>query len=50
MYPIETVIEFEPLFEYVTLGWGVSIVAFFIIFFLCWGLSMLIKVFKSVAQ
>ena len=50
MYPIETVIEFEPLFEFITLGWGVSVVAFLIIFFICYGISMLINIFKHVAQ
>jgi len=50
MYPIETVIEFSSLFEFVRTGFGISIVAFLIIFFLCWGVSMLILIFKKVAH
>lgn len=50
MFPVETVIQFSDVFDFVKLGWGVSVVAFLIIFFLCWGISMLVLIFKKVGS
>ena len=50
MYPVEIVMDFESIFEFVYLGFGVSIVSFLIIYFMCYGFTIVINVIRRASR
>ena len=50
MYPVEVVMNFDDVFEFVYLGFIVSVVAFLTIYFMCYGLTIMINIFKKVSR